>query len=474
MNPTPLVSLMSATMATPPPPPPVAAHPPPMAPPPPDAGKAEPWGQEDPLLWSARRARLHAIWGSAAIALFVLMFGAGMYSLFTAAIYDGGIEGHPSLILLVLSPFLLAIVGAVATGALARNVGRMSRQPLAPAGAGTARSLLWFSVFLWLLLFIIFPLSLTVTTEPGEGGDEPFPIGIITVLPVYIGFCVAIYTTGAAYAAWSDENKVESILIIGLAWAAFAMFLLLPAVINSWDLGSETPNVDWDSAVWWLRFGNLFPAIAPWLIVVGLYFIHGRNITLLEEAVELDGLPPTHGAPGDVTSGDACPRCGGSISTHPRTLETFCSACGWGLQPEGTGPVIVDASPAPTHGTDLFVEQPRPAAPAPPVQEPAAPATMTCSRCGGELAVLSRTRQIYCTACGAGLPSGEGPAPPVTPPPVPPPAPAAPQAPVSPPTTQPSAGAPPGPCPLCGAPTTVHPRTGERFCPACGAGLGPG
>jgi len=407
------------------------------------------------------------------------MFGAGMYSLFTAAIYEGDIEGHPSLFLLVLSPFLLAIVGAVATGALARNVGRMSRQPLAPSGAGTARGLLWFSVFLWLLLFLVFPLSMTVTTEPGEGGNEPFPIGIITVLPVYIGFCVAIYTTGAAYSAWSDENRVESILIIGLAWAAFAMFLLLPAVISSWDLGSETPNVDWDSAVWWLRFGNLFPAIAPWLIVVGLYFIHGRSISLLEEAVELDGQPRPYGVPTDATSGDACPRCGGSISTHPRTLETFCSACGWGLQPEDVGPVVVDASPAPTHGTDVFLEQPKPMTD-PPAQEPVASAPLTCSRCGGELAVLSSSRQIYCTSCGAGLPPEGQQSPPSTPQPAlaasPPVAAAPPVQPFAPAPSppQPSAGAPPGPCPLCGAPTTVHPRTGERFCPACGAGLRPG
>ena len=84
------------------PPPPVTAHPPPMAPLPPETSKEEPWGAEDPLLWSARRARFHTVWGSVAIAFLVLLFGAGMYTLFTVAIYEGDIEGHSSLILLFL------------------------------------------------------------------------------------------------------------------------------------------------------------------------------------------------------------------------------------------------------------------------------------------------------------------------------------------------------------------------------------
>jgi uncharacterized Zn finger protein (UPF0148 family) len=487
MNPPTLETPM--TMATPPPPPPITPSYHPIEPVTEKPSKQEPWGDEDPLLWSAQRARFHAIWGSSAIALFVLLFGVGMYTLFTVAIYEGSIEGHGSLIVLLLAPFILAIVGAVATGALARNVGRMAKQPLAPAGAGMARGILWFSVFLWILLLLMFPLSLTVTTEPGEGGDDPFPIGIITVLPVYIGFCVAIYTTGAAYSAWSDNNKVECMLIIGLAWAAFAMFLLLPAVVSSWNLGAEDPDVDWDSAVWWLRFGNLFPAITPWLIVVGLYYVHNRSISILVDSVRGEDGPPPFGVPDGTTSADSCPSCGGKMSEHPSTLEIFCAACGWGLKPEVVEPLMVDASPAPTHEDQGFVERVPPSAPdtaSATVTTSATPAH-ACSICGGELAVLSKTQQIYCTGCGAGLPGKEGRPPPSGPPPQQP-------AERAPPQVQPSAPAPtptpvqaqPGPpevlaqtkpgsrnCPLCGAPVAIHPTTGETFCPACGAGLRP-
>ncbi len=468
------------TMATPPPPPPITPTYHPIAPVPSETSKEEPWGDEDPLLWSAGRARTHALWGSAAIALFVLLFGVGMYALFTAAIYEGTIEGEPSLILLLLSPFILAIVGAVAAGALARNVGRMAKQPLSPAGARTARGILWLSVFLWIMLLVVFPLSLTVTTEPDNPDNDPFPIGILTVLPVYIGFCVAIYSTGASYAAWSRENKVECMLIIGLAWAAFAMFLLLPAVIDSWNLGAEDPDVNWDSAVWWLRFGNLFPAIAPWLIVFGLYFVHTRSISLLKEELEGEPAPPPHVAAAGATSADSCPSCGGNLSVHPRTLEVFCAACGWGLRPEIEAQVVVDPTPAPTHRDDLFVEQ-----------TPASPDPGFCTDCGSKMAVLTKTQQAYCPGCGAGLP-GQQQRPPtpeahLAPSQPPPPAvaatpPSVPQGPPSaPPAAPPSAQAPsqpqppasPGKCPLCGAMLAVHPRTGERFCPACGAGLRP-
>ena len=431
------------------------------------------------MLWSARRARVSAIWGSAVVALFVSLYGIGIYLLFTDFWLDQDLDNPGSLVLLFLSPFILSVVAGIASWRLAKYVGILSKQPLAPEGSKTARRILWFSVFLWAILWLAFLVSIATSIDQSKPEGDRFPSGIIISFPVFLGFCVGIYSTGAAFSAWSKDNKVETLLIIGLAWAAFAMFLLLPTVINSWHLESETPNVEWDNAVWWLRFGSLFPAIAPWLIVVGLYFVHGRSIALLKEAVELDKLPRPYGSPADATSGDACPRCGGSISTHPRTLETFCSACGWGLQPEDSGPVIVDAAPAPTHGTNMFVEQPKPA-PAPPAQEPAARTPLTCSQCGGELAVLSQTRQIYCTACGAGLPSERQLAPPSTPEPAsvaPPPAAAAPPVPPSAPAPSPpppSAGVPPGPCPLCGAPTTVHPRTGERFCPACGAGLRPG
>ncbi|MCK5254029.1 MAG: hypothetical protein KAQ96_13810, partial [Thermoplasmata archaeon] len=475
-------------------PPPGHPYPPPTSVPPPEPSKEEPWGAEDPLLWSARRARFHAIWGSAAIAFLVMAFGIGMYTLFTAAIYEGNIEGNSSLIILLLTPFILAIVGAVATGALARNVGRMSKQSLAPAGAKTARSILWFSVFLWIMLLVMFPISFTINTDPGGSEDEPFPIGIITVLPVYIGFCVAIYTSGAAYAAWSENNKVECMLIIGLAWAAFAMFLLLPAVVSSWNLGAEDPDINWDSAVWWLRFGNLFPAITPWLIVFGLYYVHNRSMTILEETINVGEGPSPIGAPVGATSADACPTCGSGLSVHPTTLEVFCAACGWGLRPEAEEPLVVDAAPALTHDVDLFVEQVPQTAPAVAAPTAATPqASNACNICGGELAMLTQIQQIYCTGCGAGLPGKEHqqppqaqaphpaqapspgpiPAPSPTPDPVPPqsvPAPAPAPVPAPVPASAPTQPAP-GNCPLCGAPVAVHPRTGERFCPACGAGL---
>jgi predicted RNA-binding Zn-ribbon protein involved in translation (DUF1610 family) len=380
---------------------------------------------------------------------------------------------------------------------------------LAPTGAKTAKGLLWFSVFLWIMLFVVFPLSATVTT--GEGEDA-FPVGIITVLPAYIGFCLAIYVTGAAYAAWSKDNKVECILIIGLGWAAFAMFLLLPAVINSWNLGAENPDVDWDSVVWWLRFGSLFPAIAPWLIVVGLYFVNTRNIALLEEEVKWDGKLHYVDDTAAATDADSCTSCGGSLTVHPKTLEVFCAACGWGLKAEAeAAPIVVDATPAPTHTDQMFVEQ------APPDD------LGFCGDCGTKLSILTKTQQVFCPGCGAGLPTTQSqgpaqettshdpspspaPAPPKAPtsmsaptssfappvqappsavqPPAPAPAPtpeAAPapapppgqttaQSPSPPPTeTQPERS--PGKCPICGAMLAVHPRTGERFCPACGAGL---
>ncbi|UCC93616.1 MAG: zinc ribbon domain-containing protein [Thermoplasmata archaeon] len=456
------------------PPPPVVAQPSPYSAPPPEPSKEEPWGLEDPLLWCARRVRLHALWGSSVIALLVLLFGVGMYVLFTAAIFEGNIEGEPMLILLLLTPFILAIVGAVATGALARNVGRLAKQPLAPPGASTARGVLWFSVLLWVMLLVMFPVSLTITTD---GGDEPFPIGILTVLPVYIGFCVAIYTTGAAYAAWSESNKAESLLVIGLAWAAFGMFLLLPSVISSWNLGSADPDIDWNSAVWWLRFGNLFPAIAPWLIVAGLYFIHNRSIAILEDRSIEDVGPPPYGVNAGATSADACPNCGSRLSEHPKTLEVFCAACGWGLSPEQQAPVVVDTTPAPTHADDMFVEQ-GPASTAPAT---AAGPVMFCTGCGER---LPQDAKRFCTSCGARIPgraeepstASEEPKPPVSfqvPSPV---ISIVPETPAAPTTVEPEPVTPrqepaPSNCPLCGAPVAVHPRTGERFCPACGAGL---
>ncbi len=474
---------MSAASQPQMPAPPVYAPPPPVEP-----TKEEPWGPEDPLLWSAGKARTSAIWGSAAVALFVFLYGLGMYLLISDLRLDYEVDSAGPLIILFLTPFFLSVIAAVGSWRLAKYVGIMSRQPLAPEGSRTARGILWLSVFLWGILWLAFLVAI-LTTIDREAEDGGFPWGMVTSFPAYLGLCIGVYATGAAYSTWSRNNKVESLLIIGLAWAAFAMFLLLPAVIGSWNLEAESPDVNWDSVVWWLRFGSLFPAIAPWLIVFGLYFVHTRNIQLLEEEVEGDMVPPPTVAPAGTTTADSCPSCGGSLSVHPRTLEVFCAACGWGLRPEAEGPLVVDASPAPTHADDLFVEQ----APVPAAAD-AATASVDpgfCGDCGTKRAVLSKTGQVYCPGCGAGLPVQEkvdvpAPSPIPTAVPAPTPAPSSPVVQTQPVHTQApqasDAAPPPAPasdqspravgnCPLCGAMLAIHPRTGERFCPACGAGL---
>ncbi len=445
-----------------------------VQPPPAEPTKEEPWGYEDPLLWAAGKARVSTIWGSAAIALFVFLYGVGMYLLFTDLRLDFEVDNPGSLVILFVTPFFLSVVAAVGSWRLAKYVGIMSRQPLAPEGSRTARGVLWFSVLLWAILWLAFLVAIFTTIDQGAE-DDGFPWGMVTSFPAYLGLCIGIYTTGAAYSTWSRNNKVESLLIIGLAWAAFAMFLLLPAVVGSWNLEAENPDVNWDSVVWWLRFGSLFPAVAPWLIVFGLYFVHTRNIQLLEEELEGDSVPPPVGAPAGTTAADSCPSCGGNLSVHPKTLEVFCAACGWGLRPEMEEPQVVDASPAPTHSDDLFIEQTT-GTPA----TDAAPASADpgfCGDCGTKRAVLSKTDQVYCPGCGAGLsPQVEGAD--TTPPPAPAPSPTVvpsqpvpPQAPPAPAPSQPPRA--PGNCPLCGAMLAVHPKTGDRFCPACGAGLRP-
>lgn len=223
-------------------------------------------------------------------------------------------------------------------------------------------------------------------------------------------------------------------------------------------------------------------------------------------------MPPSYGVPDGATSAESCPSCGGNLSVHPKTLEVFCAACGWGLRPETEAHIVVDPTPAPTHADDLFVEQ-----------TPSATDPGYCRNCGTKMAILTKTQQAYCPGCGAGL-SGQdqqpthalvpeptpipapvpaaAPAPspdaqpvpafvpaPVTPhPPAPAHASATVHTPVHPPdpgaaTMQAQAGTPapaqspqppaPGKCPICGAMLALHPRTGERFCPACGAGLRP-
>jgi hypothetical protein len=277
------------------------------------------------MVWCARRARLHALWGCTAIAFLILIFGAGMYGLFTMALYEGDVEGASGLLLLLLSPFILTAVGAVASGALALTAGRMRALPEAPSKVGIARGVHWLSAILWLLLFVVFIGSLFVQRQ----GD--FPVGILTLLPFYMGLCVAVYTTGAALLAWSDSNRIESMMVIGLGWVALIMFLILPITVATWEWGESAV----DSVIFWIRFGNLFGAIVPWLIVLGLFYINGRSLRMAEDrfakhaadAYEFREIVPE-------TSPGTCPDCGGNQNVHPRTQEVFCPACGAGLTPE--------------------------------------------------------------------------------------------------------------------------------------------
>jgi hypothetical protein len=287
--------------------------------------KPPPWGSEDPMVWCTRRARLHALWGSTAIAFLILIFGAGMYGLFTMALYEGDVEGASGLLLLLLSPFVLTAIGAVASGALALTAGRMRTLPEAPPKIAIARGVLWLSALLWVLLFVVFIGSFFVQRQ----GD--FPFGIVTLLPFYMGLCVAVYTTGAALIAWSDSNRIESMMVIGLGWVALVMFLILPITVATWEWGEDAV----DSVIFWIRFGNLFGAIVPWLIVLGLFYINGRNLRMVEDRFVQDAADahefreiPQQTGPG------TCPECGGNQSIHPRTKEAFCPACGAGLTPE--------------------------------------------------------------------------------------------------------------------------------------------
>jgi len=500
-----------------------------VPPPQPGPTKEEPWGSEDPLIWCARKVRRLTLISSATIAFLILLFGAGMYSLFTAVIYDSDadLEGQGGLILLLITPLVLAIAGGILTAILAKNVGRLAKQPGAPSGASMAKLVLWISAALWFFLFIVFFISILTITEGGEeGSDGDFPVGILTILPVYMGLCLAVFTSGAAMAATSEENRIEGLLVLGLGWAAFIVFLILPALLSSWDIGSGK-EIDWDSATYWLRFGNLFPAVLPWLIVLALNWIHVKSIDILESS----GTAPTvaaYGAISNGSKGNGCNQCGGALSVHPKTQEVFCTACGAGLASEV---VVVDAATS----DNLFVEQQKPPQPvlepapmhtaAPPAAESVHVDPNECTICWGKLATLTMSQQLYCTACGSGLPEGQATqpvdqkqqVPPTQPVQQAPPAQPVQQAPLAqpvhqvppnaqiqqgppsqpvqqappPPQTQPppqaQTGPPPvpvhppappqvaprasGKCSNCGGAMTVHPRTNEMFCPACGAGL---
>ncbi len=448
-------------------------------------------------MWCARKVRRLTLMSSATIAFLILLFGAGLYTLFTIVIYEGEEqlegEGAVGLILLLITPLALAIAGGILTAILARNVGRLAEQPGAPSGAPMAKLVLWLSSALWFFLFIVFFIALLTTAEGGEeGSDGDFPIGLLTILPVYMGLCLAVFTSGAALATASEENRLESFLVLGLGWAAFIVFLILPALLSSWNIGSGNETIDWNSVTFWLRFGSLFPAVLPWLVVLALNWTHVRSIDILGASGTVPSVT-TFGAMSNGSRGNGCDRCGGALSVHPKTQEVFCTACGAGLASEE---VVVAAGTS----ADLFVEQQRPPGPTlepapthtvpPPVAGPVHADPDACTICGGKLATLTMSQQLYCTGCGAGLPGDrtEQPADPIQQAPptqpvqqAPPPQQVQrpqPQALSQPPPAPVVATAPPpaaprarGKCSNCGGAMTVHPRTKEMFCPACGAGL---
>ena len=248
-----------------------------------------------------------------------------MYGIVTMALYQGDVEGASGLLLLLLSPFILTAVGAFASGALALTAGRMRGLPGAPSKMGIARGILWLSAILWVLLFVVFIGSLFMMVE----GD--FPLGIITILPFYMGLCVAVYTTGAALMAWSDTNRIAASMVIGLGWIALLMFLILPVTVATWEWGEGAA----DRIIFWIRFGNLFGAVVPWLIVLGLFYINGRSLRMAEDRHMQDakgGFEFEEVV--NETKPGTCQSCGGTQSVHPRTQEVFCPACGAGLTPE--------------------------------------------------------------------------------------------------------------------------------------------
>ncbi len=365
-------------------------------------------------MWCVRKVRRLTIISSATIAFLILLFGAGLYTLFTVIIYEGEEqlegEGAGGLILLLITPLALAIAGGILTAVLAKNVGRLAKQPGAPSGASMAKLVLWISAALWFFLFIVFFIALLTNVEGGEeGSDGDFPVGLLTILPVYMGLCLAVFTSGAAMAASSEDTRLEGLLVLGLGWAAFIVFLILPALLYSWDIGSENEVIDWDNLIFWLRFGNLFPAVLPWLIVLGLNWIHVKNIDM----IGLSGSAPSvsaFNAQSNGSRGNGCNQCGGSLSIHPKTQEVFCTACGAGLTSED---VVVDTEPP----DDLFVEQQKPPGPTSEVApthavpslaaDPVHTDPTACTICGGKLATLTKSQQLYCTACGAGLSGGQ-------------------------------------------------------------------
>ena len=294
--------------------------------------RPEPWGSEDPILWSARRARSQALWGSVAVAALLITFGAGLYLVFTYFLYEGTpAEGERGpvggFLLLVLSPLALSIVGAVAAWRLLSTGRAIKGRDGAPEGLGMANVALAFSMLLWALLFPLFFVLLSIKT----GEKDDFPIGLVGYLPAYMGLCVAVYISGAALTAWSKLTRVEAGIALAIGWGALVVFLLFPAIINP----ARVTAGDYDLIVFWFRFGALMAALLPCLAVLGLLYAHGRWLAMIGLMGSMPaGAPPGPPSPGALVPGSPCPSCGGTPVTHPKTGATFCPACGHGLPQE--------------------------------------------------------------------------------------------------------------------------------------------
>jgi hypothetical protein len=308
---------------------PYPAYPYSTAPPPPPGTplKGEPWGTEDPSLWCARQARFHSLWGMLAISIFLLGFGLGCYIIITAYLYEGeegGSQAWGGFLLLVLSPIILTIVGAVAAFSLFRTGRRMRGRAGAPEGLGWANLALGFATLLWALLIFVF-IGLA-TIKSGENGD--FPLGMFAYAPVYMGLCTALTLTGSSLLAWSSATRLESGLVMLLGWGALFVFMLSAIIINPDNI---TPD-EYEKLVFWLRFGPIIASILPFFSIIGILYAHGRRLRVLEGEV-VTGMPASMATPGQTDLG-ACPGCGARRTVHPRTRELFCPACGYGLPPE--------------------------------------------------------------------------------------------------------------------------------------------
>jgi hypothetical protein len=293
------------------------------------APKPEPWGDTDPVLWCAKRARFHSVWGMAAVSFFLLLFGLGCYSIISTAYYEGeeALKGKVgAFVMLVLSPIFLSIVGGVASGALFRTARRMRDRSGAPEGLRLAVLVLGFATLLFVLLFPVFIGLATVTA--GENGD--FPLGLFAYLPVYMGLCVAFLVSGSALLAWSRLTRVESGLVILLGWAALLVTVIAASTVNPDNFDPERI----DRFVFWLMYGSIIASLLPWLTVFGLWYAHGRQVGILEGALEVPGGLGLAPAPGKGPDDGLCSRCGAAMAVYPRTGVTFCPACGHGLAPE--------------------------------------------------------------------------------------------------------------------------------------------